>query len=384
MEEIKKPSFRVVYASKDITRDISKNLISLTYTDAEEDETDEIQLEIEDTDGLWRDAWYPTKGDTMELAIGYDGNLLNCGKFAIDEIELRGVPDTVTIRGLAAGINSPLRTKKSTAHESQTLRQIAEKIAAANGLSVQGDILNVQIERVTQDRETDLAFLARVAKEYGHLFSIRDKSLIFTSIYAIEKGQPVVTLDRMDLLSYRFTDKTVKTYKEAKVSYREPKTNSVITATVKAGDTLEDGSGTVGGANDLTASDTLAIRTKAENEQQARLKAQSALHRANTDGQEGSLSVYGEPLLVAGNNFMLTGLGKLSGKCHITKSTHRFNRSSGYVTDIDYKRLKDVDKPEQRKSQKPKKARKRYTSTGGGGNTGGANILTTTFENANI
>ncbi len=367
MEAIKKPQFVVKYNAKDITRDVSQSLISVTYSDAEEGETDEFQMELEDTDGLWRDAWYPKKGDSIELSIGYDGVLMSCGKFVIDEISLRGAPDTVTIRGLAAATNSPLRTKKSTAHEKQTLRQIAERIASANRLTVQGEIANIQIERVTQNRETDLQFLARIAKEYGYLFSVRDKNLIFTSIYHIEKGQPVLTIDRTDLISYSVTDKSVKTFKSATVKYRDPKTNKVVKSTVTAKDVLEDRTGIVGGANVDTAADTLELTEKAENEQQARLKAQASLHRANSDGQEGAFELYGEPLFVAGNNFLLTGMGALSGKWHITKSTHRISRSGGYVTSLDAKRLKDVETPEQRKTPKRKPKKGRYGIKTGGG-----------------
>lgn len=372
MEAIKKPQFQVVYGSKDITKDISKSLISLTYNDAEEGETDDVSFEVEDTDGLWRDAWYPSKGDTIELSIGYDGVLMNCGKFVVDEIALQGAPDTVTIRGLAAATNSPLRTKRSTAHEKQTLKQIAEKIAAKNGLSVQGEIANIQIERVTQNRESDLGFLARIAKEYGYLFSVRDKSLIFTSIYGIEGGQPVLDIDRTDLIRYRVTDKSVATFKAATVKYREPKTNAVVTATVNAGDKLSLITTTAidivtGGANTTTSSDVLELDLKAENKQQATTKAQAALHRANTDGQDGNFVVYGEPLFVAGNNFMLTGMGKLSGKWHISKSSHSISRGSGYITSIEAKRIKDVDKPEQRKTPKRKPKRPKYKAKSGGG-----------------
>jgi uncharacterized protein len=374
MEAIKQPQFQVVYGSKDITKDISKSLISLTYNDAEEGETDDVSFEVEDTDGLWRDAWYPSKGDTIELSIGYDGVLMNCGKFVVDEIALQGAPDTVTIRGLAAATNSPLRTKRSTAHEKQTLKQIAQKIADKNGLLVQGEIANIQIERVTQNRESDLGFLARIAKEYGYLFSVRDKSLIFTSIYGIESGQPVLDIDRTDLIRYRVTDKSVKTFKAATVKYREPKTNAVVTATVNAGDKIDlvgaaaaGVTAGIGGANTTTSDDVMEIDLKAENKQQATTKAQAALHRANTDGQDGNFVVYGEPLFVAGNNFMLTGMGKLSGKWHISKSSHSISRGGGYITSLEAKRIKDVDKPEQRKTPKRKPKRTKYKAKSGGG-----------------
>lgn len=381
MEEIKSPTVTVKYAGKDITADVSANLISLTYTDAEEGESDEVEMTLDDADGLWRDAWYPSKGDKIDVSIGYGTALVPCGTFTIDRIELAGAPDRITISALAAGIKSKVRTRKSTAHEKQTLKQVAEKIAGENGMTVEGEIANITFERITQNRETDLTFLRRLAEEYGYLFSVRDKKIIFTSIYKIEAGSDVKTIDRTQLDSYSIKDATVQTYKSARVSYRDSKTNKVVTSTVNAGDSLDSG-GTIGGGNELTAEDTLEMHDKAETEQQARAKAQAALHRANTGGQEGTFDLYGEPLLVAGSNFQLTGMGKLSGRWHITKSRHSITRSS-YVTSVEAKRLKDVTKPEQRKSPKPAPKSPRYP-TGTSNRQGGANILTTSFDNGNI
>ena len=96
------------------------------------------------------------------------------------------------------------------------------------------------------------------------------------------------------------------------------------------------------------------MTTKAENKQQAEKKAQAALHRANSRQQEGSISLEGQPLLVAGNNFELTGLGQLSGKYHIEKSTHKISATGGYTTDLEIKRVGYVEVKKQA-SNRPKK-----------------------------
>lgn len=373
--QIKKPIFQIKYSGKNITADVSKYVISVTYSDAEEDQSDEVVLTMEDSEANWRDEWYPTKGDTLELEIGYEGEQLTpCGKFVIDELETTWSGtggDIIQIKALAAGINKKLRTKRSVAHEKQTLKQIAEKVASANGLTVKGDIPNVSFNRVTQDQETDVAFLRRVSREYGCMFSVRDNALCFTSIFEIEKGKVVRTIDRTETTAGRVVDKSVQTYKKAVVKYADPETGKVVSAEATAGGTADGGSKIGGDKDAITADDALEIRTKAENEQQARLKAQSALHRANSREQEGSLTVYGEPLFVAGNNFELTGCGKVSGKCHITKTTHKIDRNGGYTTDIEFYRLKDVQKPEQRKPKKPTKKRATYQKKGAGTYIGG-------------
>lgn len=46
------PVVRLTFAGVDISADINKHLLSLTYTDNEEDKTDDLQLSLEDREGV--------------------------------------------------------------------------------------------------------------------------------------------------------------------------------------------------------------------------------------------------------------------------------------------------------------------------------------------
>lgn len=333
METVKVPRVKIEYEGKDISQDISKYLISVQYTDNESKESDEVSFTLEDKHGLWKSEWLPKKGDKISLSIGYDDNLLNCGKFTIDEIEMSGPPDIVVLRGLAAGINSPLRTKGSRAYEGQTLRQIAQAVADKHGYKIvatdgSGSLLdNIRIERVTQNRETDLAFLQRVGDDYGVVFSVRDTNLVFTSIYDMEKGKPVIELRRTDLIRYSVKDKATKVYKGARVSHKNVKSNLKVTHFYEEKKT-----------DQTSSEDVMEIKSRVENQQQAEAKAKAKLHDANRKGQEANFSVPGRQMLVSGNNFALLDMGGLSGKYHIKKSTHNIS-ASGYVTEIEALRI---------------------------------------------
>jgi phage protein D len=350
VETIRKPIFRVEYNGKNITADITRYLISVTYSDKVEGESDEIEIRLEDTDALWRGAWYPTKGDKMSLWIGYVEAQVFCGVFEIDEIELSGPPDTVSIRALATSIKSPLRTKNSTAFENLSLRQVAERVASKHGYSILGTIAPVRLLRVTQNRETDLGFLKRVAQEYGHVFSVRDKSLIFSSIFDLEKSNAVLEIDRTDLTRYRLLDKTSQTFDSAKVEYHNP-ANKQVTNYTTTDKVNADGVH----YTEVTKGDMLNIKTKTETTQQAEVKAKSALWSANSKQQSVSLSLPGTAYLVSGNNFNLTGIGVVSGKYHITESSKRIDRGGGYVTELEAKRVGFID----RVKQKPKTPKKK-------------------------
>lgn len=325
---VKRPKYEVIYNSADITEDISRFLIGLTYTDCVQGKSDGLDIELEDTDFLWQNDWFPAKGDTLEVRIGYDNLLVPCGLFEIDEVEASGPPDSLSVRALAAGITKALRTKSNAAYEGQTLRRIAQQVAARTGLSVTGEIEAVTIERATQHRETDLRFLHRISKEYGHVFSVRAGQLIFSRIYDLEEGSPVTSLSRTDLTSYELRDKTASTFARSRVRYHDPRTQEVVESTAEA-EGVE------------TGADTLAKWVKAESQQQADEIARSILHNANTKTAEGKIVVEGNPYLLAGSNVELVGLGALSGVYHIEESQHSIN-PLGYSTSCQIKRVGTV------------------------------------------
>jgi len=373
MAQVRQGRFKISYNGKDITRSMSEYLLSVTYTDKVTGETDEIEVLLEDTDGLWRSSWYPEKGAKLKLSMGYDEQLVDCGEFEIDEIVQSGPPDTIAIKGLAAWVTSAMRTRSSSAHEGKTLKQIAEAIAAKNDLTVTGKIYTIRLERSTQHQETDLAYLKRISEEYGYVFSVRGKQLVFSSVYDLEQGLPVLEIDRSDLMAWSITDKTADTYSDAEVQYRNPKTKEKVSHSYKAQDPQSASYAPYVSPTQQQlvnsyvkrawqpplSPDRLALNTRADNKQQAEAKAKAALHKANSRQQEGTLDLEGYPLLVAGNNFLLTGMGRNSGKYHIEKSTHRIDRSGAYTTSLDIKRVGFVEKVKEqpKKKKKPVKTR---------------------------
>lgn len=349
MEKVEKSTFRITYNNKEISNDVSQYLLGVTYIDRVIGKSDEITIEMEDSEGLWRNAWYPQKKDRIKLQMGFDDLLVDCGEFEVDEIECSGPPDVVSIKGIASWVTSAMRTKDSYAHENKTLKEIAQTVASKLGLTLQGTIYTIRIARSTQDRETDLAYLKRISDEFGYVFSIRGNLLVFSSVYELEAGLPVRTFNREDITSYSMRDKTSGTYKNAKVIYHNPKTSETVEGTFDADPEMN-----------IASEDTLEIRDKAENEQQAQEKAKAALHKHNSRQKEGSIVVPGDPLLVAGNNFDLEDMGVLSGRYHILESTHSETRGGGYVTTMEVKQVGFI---EPTKIKKPRKKRKsRYDS----------------------
>ncbi|MFP1451826.1 hypothetical protein ACLB1N_05165 [Escherichia coli] len=75
---------------EDITQNFSDRLIGLTMTDNRGFEADQLDIALDDTDGL---VELPPRGASLTLWLGWQGSaLVNKGSFTVDEIEHRGAP----------------------------------------------------------------------------------------------------------------------------------------------------------------------------------------------------------------------------------------------------------------------------------------------------
>lgn len=53
----RRTSIEVFFAGTNITKSMQQYLISLSYTDNEEDETDDLQIKLHDRDKIWLEKW---------------------------------------------------------------------------------------------------------------------------------------------------------------------------------------------------------------------------------------------------------------------------------------------------------------------------------------
>lgn len=337
------PVFVLSYEQKNITSDITPYVRSVTYTDYLSGQSDELEVELEDADGRWVRHWYPGKGDTLSLKIGYEAApLLPCGAFEIDEIEFAQPPATVSIRGLATGVKKSVRTRVGRAYENTTLAAIAQRIAKRNKLTLTGKIRDIRIDRVTQYQERDVEFLTRLAREYGYAFKIVGSKLVFTELADLRDGGTVATLKATDLISIRMRDKIKDVYQEAKGKYHDPKTKKLVVYGVKGDQVTEVGHTTAATkkqSGSAASGDTLKLSTRSGSKAAAQAKAQAALDKANLQQTAGNLTLPGNPKLVAGTTFALADCGKLSGKYLVESARHHIDRGGGYTTELEVKRV---------------------------------------------
>ena len=336
------PDFVIKYEQKDITSDIKPYLLGISYTDYLGGQSDELQVDFEDVDGRWLRGWYPNQGDSLTLSVGdqFTG-LVSWGSFEIAEIEYEHPPSTVGLKALSTGITRANRTLQPKAYEKTSLEKIVRMIAARLKLSVTGTVAKINIERITQYQESDVEFLARLAREYGHTFKIVDKTLVFHANVELAKQEPVAVLTPADIKSIRLRDLIKGVPTEAVVTGYDAKQKKVrrISRTAKHMRPK---------AKRATTTDTLKIvANRGESDEQMAARADAALNDAQQSQVVGTITMVGNAKLVAGQIVQLKDFGKLSGKYLVKRSHHDLKKSSGYTLDIEVKMLEYIaDEPD--------------------------------------
>jgi phage protein D len=328
---------KIFYNSRDISEDISNDLISLNWTDKASKESDDLAIKLHNAHGLWCGDWQPAKGATLTASIcveNWNGNEgmteLPCGIFEIDETALSGPPSVVDIKAISVPVTSKIRGQARThAWDNVRLSEIAGDIAKQAGLSLVFDLTKDPIyQREDQLEETDLSFLLGLAEEAGASLKVSHGRLILFDEKEYEKKPSAVTLNVTDLVQWQLQNKSSGVYGSCRVKYHDPEMDEDIEYEEEAD--LAD-------LNDEDRNErVLSLNWRCKDLAEAEEKARNMLHDANKYEVSGSITLPGNMQVVAGINIELTGLGRYSGKYVVESSTHAVSR--GYITTAEIRR----------------------------------------------
>ncbi len=325
-----------------ITDSVKKYFLSMTYTDNEEDEADDLQLTLQDREGIWTTQWLndaiqaSVKGLHVNASIirenwNSDGldKLLDCGQFELDTVDASGPPSVITIKSTALPFASQIRqTKKSRAWESFTLSGIAKEMAAKNGMACIFDSTdNPYYKRKQQTSMSDIAFLSRVAHDAGLSLKITNNTIVLFDQRTYEAMSPVLTIPRGKKGGYTkyklSTGEADRKYASCRVSYVDPGTSKVIQATAYVEDYDKEAEN----------NQQLEITAKVTSIAEAKTLAEKHLRLRNKYEKSATFTFPGNPALMAGRTVMVEDWGAWSGKYIIKQAKHTVG-SSGYTTQI--------------------------------------------------
>ena len=335
---------------KDISEDVSKYLISMSYTDNLSDAADDVTLTLEDRAQLWLEDWFPEgEGNMLDITIHTynritlkDGEaIFHAGKFEIDEVEIVGFPSTVQIKAVSVVGASSLRgTRRNQTWEKISVWKCAADICERNNLSLIWDCEeNPNLDHVEQADESDLAFLLKICKDNGMSLKIMAEQIVIFDDAKYEAQDPIITVYKpgvkaeLDentmplrwLTGYNMRAKTRDTYWKCHVKYQKGKKKEVIEGEYTAPN-KEKGR-------------ILFVREQVDNTAEAERLAKKKLREANKEEVTGSFSTIGNTNFVAGTTLMLKNFGKFDGRYLVMKVSHSVTTS--YTTSVDIRRCLD-------------------------------------------
>lgn len=183
---------------------------SFTYSDCEEDESDSIEITLQDRNMTWMREWLPDIIDkaaagmlTMSATIvrryqdgGSSEERLPCGTFELDEVSLEGPPASVTLSGVSLPYSSKMRQGVNTkTWENYTLSGIAGEIAANSGLSLLYDAgFDPLYDEKEQKDQSDINFLQRLCQDAYVTIKISDGKLILFDASSYEEKEAVASI----------------------------------------------------------------------------------------------------------------------------------------------------------------------------------------------
>lgn len=207
---------------------INPRLLSLSLSEKREDDADELSLTLSNTDGLLA---IPRTGVRLSLAMGWESGadvppgLVDKGRFTVDEIELSGPPDVVSIRARSADLTGALRKRETKSWRDTTLGTVLGEIAARHSrfARIGGDLAARAIDVIEQEGKSDMAFVRDLGKRYDAVATWKDDFLLFLPIGggAAASGAPLggVVLTRRDTGSWTFREGQRESYKGAEAQW---------------------------------------------------------------------------------------------------------------------------------------------------------------------
>lgn len=263
-------------------------------------------------------------------------DVLPCGEFELDSVDVSGPPGVVTIKATSLSYNRPIRqTKRSQAWEKYHLSGIAKEMASKNGMSCQYlSSTNPYYEREEQDKTSDIEFLSGLCHKAGLSLKCTNNTLVIFNQQDEEKKAAVRTFTHGDgtYSKWKLNVGSADTnYNYCRVSY-VTKTGKLIEGYAYASDYTEPEE------DEEDTNQLLEVYAPCSSIGEAQELAQKYLRLHNKYARTCSFNIPGDPAMVAGVNVQLKNWGGFDGKYSITSAKHTVG-GSGYQCTVSGRRI---------------------------------------------
>ena len=327
--------------------EIGEDVLSLIFTDNEDGESDDLQLELQDWNCVWLENWLDktvdaAAGETLKIEAsitrqGWETGdadwTLPCGTFTLDTVNCGGPPGKVRMKASSLAFGSAIgRTQKSHAWENVKLSAIASEIAGNGGLSLCFESgTDPFYSRKTQSRTSDAAFLKKLCDDAGLSFKCSADKIVIFDQAAYEKQPPCLILERGGgrYLTYKLSFSAAETqYASCRVRYTDPSNGQCIEGIARVDDYDEKSE----------SRQRMEINAKVKDAGEAKALAEKRLRLHNKYSRTASFTLPGNPGLAAGLTVELRRFGGWNGIHLISSAEHKVD-ASGYTTKLTLRKV---------------------------------------------
>ncbi len=185
----------VAYITGAGARVINANLMSFERVDASGIKSDSLRLTV----SVANNSGTPQEGAEITWFEGYEGNVVNKGKFKITRVIPQLFPPQITIVATAAPFvmddKTEFKTKRSRSWEGITFGDLFRDVVSVHGFSprVDPELEDKLFEHVEQTDESDTVFLTRIARKHDAVAKPVD------NFYVLARRGKVKTITGQDL-----------------------------------------------------------------------------------------------------------------------------------------------------------------------------------------
>ncbi|UTO29140.1 phage late control D family protein [Bartonella harrusi] len=294
-----------------------QRLLSTTITDHAGNEVDRFEAEFDDRDN---DLEIPQKNSTLQVMFGYQDSISAVmGRFVVESVVSIGGSDGEVLRlcGKSASMRGELKEQISEHFDNQTIGEIVESLAKRHGYQAKVDqeFYSKTLPYVVRTNQSTIDFLTRLAERMQARFFIKDNKFLFLS----GNNLPAITLSKHDCSSWEFTLEPRTQYGSVESTYFDRSQGKQLS--VKYQTNLQG--------------PTRRLRGCYPCREEALAAAASESDRLCRGMGSGSLALEGRPEIMADQPLILQGFREqINGAWKAATVTHRYEKQSGYTTEI--------------------------------------------------
>lgn len=330
-------SLYVKYKNKNISYSIKPFVQSFTFSKTIAGQGDSFSFSLADPERKWLGSWKPkTSSDLYASAKhwGFDGTstIRNVvfGHFAINSIDVKAPPSTVSISATSIPKGKGAKTKRTQKYTKCTMRSVTTIIAKRLGVKLIYKANSTpSYDVLEQTKENDLTFLKRICSENGFSIKISTKYLTILDDMDLEAKptKAIIKITNKRLKSYDFSETLTGLYRSCKIYFTEEKEYEYTVGKKKKKKKKKIFHSQVFTPKHPPIGDVLMVEEEFKNLASAKRKAQNKLREANKDAMSGSLTFFGLLNVNEGDTVNLSGFGGFDGKYIIVSYSGSFTTS---------------------------------------------------------